>query len=75
MDALLGTMKKLPQQVFMVADLTAEEKQLVGERGAHCDVFVFYCLFFSVLRFVVVIHERMCLFNENISCAYHRGGG
>lgn len=34
-DTLLGTMKKLPQQVFMVADLTSEEKKLVAERGSH----------------------------------------
>jgi hypothetical protein len=32
-DTLLGTMKKLPPQVFMVADLTAEEKKIVAERG------------------------------------------
>jgi chemotaxis response regulator CheB len=40
-DTLLGTMKKLPTQVFMVADLTAEEKKLVNERGelsARCTL-------------------------------------
>jgi hypothetical protein len=31
---LLGQMKKLPAQVFMVADLTEEERKLLDDPGA-----------------------------------------
>lgn len=51
-DTLLGTMKKLPPAVFMVADLTEDEKKMVdGDKGERIFKFRIYfyhlcCSFF-----------------------------
>jgi len=44
-DTLLASMKKLPPAVFMVADLTEEErKQIEGECHRMCTVINMECL-------------------------------